>query len=138
VIQLSFFGLPDLPRLLPPLIAPDIGLQVASLLDLGGTKASVVQVRAEAKDYIDIDALLTDGRIDLSAALAAARAIYGTPFNPQNTLKALSYFEDGNLRRLPRPVRDRLARAAREVDLDRLPVIGVAGRDRDHDRGLQR
>jgi Nucleotidyl transferase AbiEii toxin, Type IV TA system len=133
VIQLSFFGLPGLPHLSPPLIAPDNGLQVASLLDLAGTKASVVQVRAEAKDYIDIDALLTDGRIDLPTALAAARAIYGTKFNPQNTLKALSYFEDGNLRRLPQPVRDRLARAAREVDLDRLPVIAVADRGAGHD-----
>jgi hypothetical protein len=124
LVRLSFFGLPDLPRLLPPLVAPDNGLQVASLLDLAGTKAAVVQVRAEAKDYIDIDALLTDGTIDLPAALAAARAIYGTAFNPQSTLKALSYFDDGNLQRLPRPVKDRLAAAAREVDLDRLPVIG--------------
>jgi hypothetical protein len=131
VIQLSFFGLPDLPRLAAPLIAPDNGLQVASLLDLAGTKASVVQVRAEAKDYIDIDALLSDGRIDLPTALAAGQAIYGTAFNPQNTLKALSYFEDGNLRRLPQVVMDRLARAAREVDLDRLPVIGRP------DRGVQ-
>jgi hypothetical protein len=133
VIQLSFFGLPDLPRLSSPLIAPDNGLLVASLLDLAGTKASVVQMRAEAKDYVDIDALLTDGRIDLPTALAAARAIYGTTFNPQNTLKALSYFEDGNLRRLPQPVRDRLARAAREVDLDRLPEIAVAGHGADYD-----
>jgi hypothetical protein len=128
VIQLSFFGVPGLPRLSPPLIAPGNGLRVASLLDLSGTKASVVQVRAEAKDYLDIDALLTDGRIDLPSALAAARAIYGMSFNPQNTLKALSYFEDGNLPRLPRPVRDRLAYAARAVDLDRLPVIAVAAR----------
>lgn len=103
------------------LVAPDNGLQVASLVDLFATKVSVVQMRAEAKDYIDIDALLTDGRIDLPAALAAARAIYGTQFNPQSTLKALSYFEDGNLRRLSQPIRDRLAKAARDVDLDRLP-----------------
>lgn len=138
VIQLSFFGLPDLPRLSPPLIAPDNGLLVASLLDLAGTKASVVQVRAEAKDYIDIDALLRDGRIDLPTALAAAQAIYGAAFNPQNTLKALSYFEDGNLHRLPQSVRDRLARAAREVDLDRLPMIAVAGRGADHGPGVRR
>jgi hypothetical protein len=138
VIQLSFFGLPDLPRLSPPLIAPDTGLRVASLLDLAGTKASVVQVRAEAKDYIDIDALLRDGRIDLPTALAAAQAIYGAAFNPQNTLKALSYFEDGNLHRLPQSVRDRLARAAREVDLDRLPMIAVAGRGADHGPGVRR
>lgn len=87
----------------------------------------MVQLRAEAKNYIDIDALLTDGRIDLSTALAAARVIYGTQFNPQCTLKALSNFDDGDLRRLPQPVKDRLAKAAREVDLDRLPVIATSG-----------
>ena len=114
------------PRLLPPLIARDNNLQVASLLDIADTKAAVVQVRAEAKDYIDIDALLTDGRIDLPTALAAAKAIRGEPFNPQSTLKALPYFGDGNLRRLPKSVRDRLARASRAVDLDRLPAIDVA------------
>lgn len=126
-IKLSFFGVPGLRRLLPPLIAPDNGLKIASLLDLAGTKASVVQVRAEAKDYIDIDALLTDGRIDLPLALAAGRAIYGGQFNPQNTLKALSYFGDGNLGRLAEAVRDRLAMAARGVDLDRLPIVGSEG-----------
>ena len=126
VVKLSFFGLPGLPRLAPPLVAPDNALRIASLLDLAGTKASVVQVRAEAKDYIDIDALLTDGRIGLPTALAAGRAIYGAHFNPQITLKALSYFDDGNLRRLPRPVKDRLVKAASAVDLDRLPVIAAA------------
>ena len=127
VIKLSFFGVPGIPHLSPPLIAPDNGLRVASLLDLAGTKASVVQRRAEAKDYIDIDALLTDGRIDLPTALAAGRAIHGAQFNPQNTLKALSYFDDGNLHRLPQLLKDRLVKAAREVDLDLLPVIAAAG-----------
>ncbi|PZN72014.1 MAG: hypothetical protein DM484_25080 [Candidatus Methylumidiphilus alinenensis] len=133
-VKLSFFGLPGIPRLSPPLIAPDNGLQVASLLDLAGMKASVVQMRAEAKDYIDIDALLTDGRIDLPMALAAARAIYGAEFNPQSTLKALTYFDDGNLRRLPDSVKDRLTKAVREVDLDCLPVITVPSRGIHHDR----
>lgn len=118
-------NLPRLPRIQPPLVAPDNGLQIASLLDLVGTKASVVQMRAEAKDYIDIDAMLTDGRIDLPAALASARAIYGAQFNPQITLKALSYFEDGNLKTLPDAMKRRLARAAAAVDLDRLPVLAV-------------
>ena len=127
VIKLSFFGLPNLPRLAPPLIAQDNGLQVASLLDLAATKASVVQLRAEAKDYIDIDALLTDGRINLPTALAAARAIYGEQFNPQNTLKALSYFDDGNLARLSQPLKDRLVKAAIAVNLDQLPKITAAG-----------
>ena len=123
LVKLAFFGLPGLPRLLPPLIAADNGLQVASLLDLAGTKVAVVQMRAEAKDYIDIDALLADGSMDLPTALAAGGAIYGSAFNPQSTLKALSYFDDGNLFRLPRPTKDRLAKAAREVDLDHLPIV---------------
>jgi hypothetical protein len=134
-VKLSFFGLPRMPRLLPPLIARDNNLQVASLLDIAGAKASVVQVRAEAKDYFDIDALLTDGSIDLPTALAAAKVIRGEQFNPQSTLKALSYFGDGNLRRLPRLVKDRLAKASRAVDLDRLPAIDEEARARARDSG---
>jgi hypothetical protein len=138
VVKLSFFGLPGIPRLQPPLIAPDNGVQVASLLDLAGMKASVVQMRAEAKDYMDIDALLTDGRIDLPTALAAARAIYGTSFNPQSTLKALCYFDDGNLSRLPQALKERLTKAACAVDLERLPIIAAPFRAIPLDQGLSR
>jgi hypothetical protein len=121
-VKLSFFGVPTLPRLRSPLIAADTGLRIASLLDLAGAKARVVQMRAEAKDYLDIAALLADGRIDLPTALAAARAMYGAEYNPQITLKALTYFEEGDLQKLPQAVKDRLAEAVRAVDLDRLPV----------------
>ena len=120
---MSFFGVPGIGRLRAPHIAPGNGLQIASLLNLAGTKAAVVQQRAEAKDYRDIDAILGDGRIDLPTALASARAIYGPAFNPQITLKALSFFGDGNLFGLARIVQDRLTRAACEVDLDKLPEI---------------
>ena len=125
-VRLSFFGVPGLPRLAPPHIAPDNGLRIASLLDLAGTKVNVVQLRAEAKDYRDIDAILRDGRIDLPTALASAQALYGPQFNPQIALKALSFFDEGNLRRLTKATRDRLAKAVREVDLDRLPTIARA------------
>ena len=121
-VKLSFFGLPGFRRLRPPIMAPDNGLQIASLLDLAGTKASVVQMRPEAKDYIDLDALLTNG-IDLPTALAAARVIYGVQFNPQITLKAMTYFDEGSLRKLSPDLKDRPVHAARAVDLDRLPVI---------------
>ena len=137
-VKLSFFGVPRLPRLQPPHIASGNGLKVASLLDLAGTKAAVVQQRAEAKDYIDIAAIIEEGRIDLPTALASARAIYGEQFNPQITLKALSYFEDGNLSRLDKATKDYLAKAARVVDLDRLPTIGRAAQQRDEDRGRTR
>lgn len=129
-VNVSFFGVPGIRRLMPPHASPGNRLKVASLLDLAGTKAAVVQQRAEAKDYADIDAILQDGRIDLPTALASAKAIYGPQFNPQITLKALSYFGEGNLRRLLKPIQDRLARAAREVDLDRLPTLaGASQRD---------
>jgi len=134
-VKVSFFGVPNLPRLSPAVVAKDNGLGVASLLDLAGTKASVVQVRAEAKDYIDIDALITAGKVDLPLALAAAQRLYGSTFNPQITLKALSFFADGDLSRLPEDMKLRLAAAAREVDLDRLPDIDKFTRQFQQDRG---
>ena len=126
-VKVSFFGTPDLPRLLPPHVASDNGLQVASLLDLAGTEASVIQVRSEAKDYIDIDAILTDGRIDLPTALASAKAIYGNQYNPQITLKALTYFGEGNVKRLSQATKARLVKAVQAVDLDHLPIIKGPG-----------
>jgi hypothetical protein len=122
-VKLSFFGVPKLKRLRAPLIAPN-GVRVASLFDLAGAKARVVQVRAEAKDYIDLDAMIGHG-IALPVALACARAIHGEEFNPQITLKALTYFDDNDLRKLPEAVKERLVRAVAAVDLDRLPDIAV-------------
>ncbi|HEX4648937.1 MAG TPA: nucleotidyl transferase AbiEii/AbiGii toxin family protein [Steroidobacteraceae bacterium] len=135
-VQISFFGVPELSRLQPPHVVKDNGLQVASLLDLAGTKASVVQVRAEARDYVDIDALMSLGNVSLPTALAAAAKIYGPSYNPEITLKALSYFDDGNLRVLPEEMKLRLVSAVRGVDLDHLPTIGHAGQHSRRDFGL--
>ena len=98
-------------------------MQVASLIDIVGTKASVPQMRAEAKDYIDIDALSRLGNISLPTALAAGIKLYGSSFNPEITLKALSYFDDGDLPSLPDEIKNRLVVAARDVDLEHLPNI---------------
>jgi hypothetical protein len=135
-VQVSFFGVPKLPRLAPPVIASDNGLKVASLLDLAGTKASVLQVRGEAKDYIDMDALIRIGRVDLPLALAAAEKLYGPSFNPEITLKALSYFDDGNLRELPSDIKFRLAAAVSQVDLDHLPSVEDFKLGRERHKGL--
>lgn len=137
-VQVSFFGVPKLPRLAPPVIAQDNGLKIASLLDLAGTKASVLQVRAEAKDYIDMDALIRHGGVSLPFALSAAQKLYGSSFNPEITLKALSYFEDGDLRELSTELKFRLADAVRKVDLDHLPSLDdfKLRTDRDHGLGL--
>jgi hypothetical protein len=136
-VKVSFFGVPNLPRLSAAVVAEDNGLGVASLLDLAGTKASVVQMRAEAKDYIDIDALITGSNVDLPLALSAAQRLYGSTFNPQITLKALSFFEDGDLPLLSEEMKLRLATAAREVDLDQLPSIDKFTRQADQDRGYE-
>jgi hypothetical protein len=56
-VKLSFFGVPKLRSVETPLVCEHHGLRIASLLDLAGTKVSVVQKRAEAKDFIDIDAI---------------------------------------------------------------------------------
>jgi Nucleotidyl transferase AbiEii toxin, Type IV TA system len=126
-VKISFFGVPRLNRIKPPHVATDNGLQIASLLDLAGTKAAVVQQRVENKDYIDIDAILMDGEVDLPMALAAAQLIYGSVFSPQNALKALTYFDELQLQSLPVELKQRLVKAVRSVDLDQLPKID--GRD---------
>jgi hypothetical protein len=128
-VQVSFFGTPTLRLINPPLVAPDNEVRIASLVDLSGMKAAVVQKRAEAKDYLDLDAMICQGGIKLPTALAAARALYGSAFNPVLTLKSLSFFGDGNLPTLPRAVQDRLATAVAAVDLSQLPRIDRGSSD---------
>ena len=125
-VQVSFFGLPTIGRIEAPTSVEGPGFPVASLIDLAGTKAAVLQKRAQAKDYLDMDALIAAG-VALPTALAAGRAIYGTAFEPQITVKALTYFGDGDLPTLPTEVRQRLVAAATAVDLDALPRIRLLG-----------
>lgn len=119
-VKVSFFGGLTLRRVQDPEIVAEPRLAIASLLDLAATKVKVVQDRAETKDYIDLNRLLEE-RIDLGSALGAALAVYGRTFNPLLSLKALSYFADGDLASLPSAVRSRLTEAVRKVDADRTP-----------------
>jgi hypothetical protein len=121
-VKVSFFGGLNLKRVEDPQPVEGSTIFVASLLDLAATKVKVVQDRAEAKDYFDVDRLLTDG-IGLARALAAARAVYGAGFNPILSAKALCYFCDGDLPSLSLEVRSRLTAAAKEVDVTKLPEI---------------
>jgi hypothetical protein len=61
-------------------------VHVASLLDIAGIEAAVVQQRAQPRDYLDIDALIRHG-IDLPQVLAAGTTVYGGSFNPLITLR---------------------------------------------------
>jgi len=109
-VKLSFFGLTRR-RVRDPDLTDDGVALVASLLDIAAFKMAVVTERAEAKDYLDVHALLKSG-LNLSDALGAAEAVYGGQFNPMITLKALTYFRDGDLPSLPEDVKQALRVAA--------------------------
>ena len=113
-VKLSFFGGLKMGRAADPDMTVDGVAQVASLLDIAACKMAVLPERAESKDYLDVYALLQNG-VTLPQALGAAQAVYGETFNPMPTLKALSYFRDGDLPTLPEVVRQVLRSAAAEV-----------------------
>jgi hypothetical protein len=115
-VQVSFFGVPRLRLTAPPLIAESNGIGIATLRDLAGMKAAVVQKRAEPKDYFDVDALMQAG-IALEEALDVATLLYGDQFNPRITLKALTYFGEQRLAALPAALKARLRKAVRAVRL---------------------
>lgn len=112
-VLVSFFGGLDLASTAPPERPEGRQIAVASLLDIAGTKAAVIQKRAEKKDYLDIDALLQSG-MSLTQILQAAIDVYGDRFNPLITLKALSFYDD--IPDLSREVRKRLRHAVDSVD----------------------
>lgn len=124
-IKVSLFGLSHMQPLRLPMVAYDNHLRVASLEDIAAAKMLAVQNRAEAKDYIDIDALLRSG-LTLPQSLAAARTIYGSEFSPTPTLKALTYFHGGDLPTLDAEIRSRLVNAALAVDPLQLPTMKLS------------
>jgi hypothetical protein len=119
-VLVSFFGALGLGQVAAAEQVRDMPLNVASLLDIAGTNAAVVQKRAEVKDYLDLDAILGQ-EIDLPTVLAAGTVVYGRAFNPLITLKALSFFDD--LPALPIDVRARLSEAVQSVDTAKLPIL---------------
>lgn len=122
-VRVSFFGDVRMNHVKDPDIVNQ-GVQLASLLDLTATKLKTIQQRAEAKDYRDIAAALNGGVL-LSEALGAAKAIYGGMFNPIAALKALSYFQDGNLALLPTDIQNVLSTQAKAIELKTIPVISA-------------
>src|SRR3546814_19930630 len=64
---------------------------VASMDDLLAHKLKAIHDRAEAKDYEDIAAILTNGH-SLERGLAAREALFGSSVPAMVPLKALTYF----------------------------------------------
>jgi hypothetical protein len=112
--KVSFFGSLSFGRIGLPERCEDNGLWIASLLDLAAQKMKVILMRAEAKDYLDIFALLQAG-VALPKALGAAEALY-PEFNPIISLKALTYYGEPALARVPAAVREALVRESAKVE----------------------
>jgi Nucleotidyl transferase AbiEii toxin, Type IV TA system len=109
-IKVSLFGAITFGRVGEPEVADGV-VRVASKLDLAGTKIKALLQRVEAKDYLDVDALLGSG-VSLANVLGAGRALFGDAFNPVVARKALTYFVGGDLGTLDNRVRVRLTTAA--------------------------
>jgi hypothetical protein len=123
-VKISFFGGVGIKRVRDPDIVEENGVQIASMLDLLASKLKTVQARAEAKDYRDIVGMLDSG-LTLAEGLAAAGAIYAKEFNGALSLKALTFFEDGDLPNLPSDARKKLLGAATSVNLKELSLVAA-------------
>lgn len=120
-VKVSFFGGLGIGRLNEPLQTTDLTLVVASKEDLLATKLKAILDRAEAKDYMDIAAMLSAG-VSLTRALGAFAQMFGK--DPGLILRAMGYFKDGDLASLPLRVRNAL-RAARDRVSD-IPVVTLS------------
>lgn len=124
-VKVSFFGSIDIGRVGVPELTSDGVVEVASLRDLLATKLKVILQRVEAKDYQDIAAILRSG-LRLEEGLAAAAQLFAPVFQPSEAVKALSYFEGGDLDRLSSSDRGVLTHAASTIR--RIPVAGRLSR----------
>jgi hypothetical protein len=123
--NVSFFGSVGIGRVGEPMLTGDGVLSIASLDDLMATKVKVLLQRVEAKDYRDIAAMIEAG-VSLAKGLASARQMYGPAFQPSESLKAMVYFEGGDLHTLTARVKETLVYAARAVR--ELPDVEIASR----------
>jgi len=121
-VKISFFAAITFGRVGVPQWTSDRVAQVASPEDLLGTKLKVLLQRIEAKDYVDVAAILGGGASH-AVGLGAARALFGQAFQPSECLKALVYFEGGDLESLPRHVKNTLIASAAAVgDIPHVPL----------------
>jgi hypothetical protein len=121
-VKVAFFGgLENLRRIQEPRRPTGSRIQVASLVDLAGMKMRVIQVRGNWKDYVDIHALVSNG-IDIPTALAAGRAI-DSRFEAGTSIRALQFYGDGTLRRVPVGMQKDLTRWAQAVELAKVPTL---------------
>lgn len=97
-VKISFFGGLKFGRVGRPQLTAGAEIALASLDDLMGHKLKVLLQRVEAKDYLDIAAMLAAGQT-LESGLGAAQALFDN-FPPSEAARTLTYFEGGDLSRV--------------------------------------
>jgi len=124
-VKISFFGGIGIGRVGTPDLTRDGVMKIASMEDLLSTKLKVLLQRVESKDYRDIVAILRSG-VKLETGLSAATSMFSPTFQPSEAMKALTYFEGGDLVSLPPADREYLTRAVSQVRS--IPVRGIVSR----------
>ena len=122
-VKVSFFGNIGFPVIDCPDRSDPEGIVIASLRDLAGTKAKVINQRVELRDYVDIAALL-DAGVTLPQIVAAAVALFPGQVDCVSTMSAITYFEDGEAKSFPEPLKKKLRAAARNASP--APVPGTS------------
>jgi hypothetical protein len=122
-VKVSFFGGIGFGRVKDPLLTRDGTLLVASLDDLMATKLKATLDRAEARDYRDIAAMISTG-VSLATGLGAFKQMFNG--EPSQVLRAIGFFNDGDLPTLPKADRE-LLRSARDRINEVPPVKIISG-----------
>lgn len=118
-VKVSFFGNLRLMQINEP-DSLDNKIKLASLTDLLGMKCATVPQRVEVKDYIDIHQIITTTALTLDDGLAAASAIYGKQYNSIFTTKALSYFDNEELKGLSENVKQDLLKIVKNASGEKI------------------
>lgn len=113
-VKVSFFGGLKVGRVGEPEASEDGVIVAASMEDLLAFKLKLVVQRVEAKDYLDVAAIVRSG-VPLERGLAGAELLFAPDLPPMVVLKALTYFEGGDLASLPADVRGALCAAVAGV-----------------------
>ena len=113
-VKVSFFGGMSFGRIGDPLLCEDGVIWIASLDDLMAHKLKLILQRSEKKDYQDVAAMIRAG-CPVARGLSAARLFFGNAFQPAASLKALTWFKDGDLGKLSGADRNTLIEAAKSV-----------------------
>jgi hypothetical protein len=117
-VKVSFYGGIGFSRVNDPLQTRDGTLLIASL-DMA-TKLKATLDRAEAKDYRDIAEMISAG-VSLSVGLSAFKQMFDG--EPAQVLRALGFFEDGDLKSLSAKDRE-ILRSARDR-IGKLPEVSL-------------